>query len=344
VLTSAGLVHERDKILRPCYSARLVVPFVRALRKYPGFPPALLESLAALDPDTRLPIDHVHELLRGAVALTNDPDLGLKAAREITLGDHGALEYAARSASTWGEAYGVVGRYLRLVNDTLSFALRIEGERAYIQLDNQVSLPRTAADFQSGAFYVSASYFRDPAPAGLETWFRHAQPADLSEYQQTFKGSALRFDAPFDGFALPTGYVTQPVPSADPKLHALLRKHAEALLDELPRAHSATSSVRDVIAKQLSGGTPSLAFVARQLAMSPRTLTRKLEHEHTTFKALLDDLRSRQALRYVGATDLAFSEVAFLLGFSQVAAFHRAFKRWTRQTPLEYRRGQRIVL
>jgi AraC-like DNA-binding protein len=339
------LLHGSDKILRPCYSARLVVPFVRVLRKYPAFPQALLDPLAALEPDARLPIDQVHELLRGAVAITHDLDLGLKAAREITLGDHGALEYAARSASTWGEVCGVVGRYLRLVNDNLSFAVRIEGERAYIQLDNQVTLPRTAADFQSGAFHVSASYFRDSeSPEGFETWFRHAQPADLAEYQKTFKGAALRFDAPFDGFALPSSYLERSVPSADPKLHALLRKHAEALLDELPRAESATANVRDVIAKQLGGGTPSLGFVARQLAMSPRTLTRKLEHEGTTFKALLDDLRARQARRYVGATDLAFSEVAFLLGFSQVAAFHRAFKRWMHQTPLEYRRGQRIVL
>jgi AraC-like DNA-binding protein len=75
--------------------------------------------------------------------------------------------------------------------------------------------------------------------------------------------------------------------------------------------------------------------------MSPRTLGRKLEREGTTFKELLDDLRRRLALRYVGASDLALSEIAFLLGFSQAAAFHRAFKRWTSQTPLEYRRANR---
>jgi AraC-like DNA-binding protein len=75
--------------------------------------------------------------------------------------------------------------------------------------------------------------------------------------------------------------------------------------------------------------------------MSGRTLTRRLEDEGTTFKDLLDDLRKSLSLRYVGSTDLGLSEIAFLLGFSQSAAFHRAFKRWTAQTPLEYRRARR---
>ena len=91
----------------------------------------------------------------------------------------------------------------------------------------------------------------------------------------------------------------------------------------------------------VASGTATLADVASALHLSERTLARKLEHEGTSFKNLLEDLRRRLALRYVGDSDLAFSEIAFLLGFSQVAAFHRAFKRWTDQTPLEYRTGRR---
>ena len=80
---------------------------------------------------------------------------------------------------------------------------------------------------------------------------------------------------------------------------------------------------------------------AQLLQMSTRTLGRRLEQEGTTFSALLDDLRKRLALRYVATRDLGLSEIAFLLGFSQSGAFHRAFKRWTGHTPLEYRRGLR---
>lgn len=86
---------------------------------------------------------------------------------------------------------------------------------------------------------------------------------------------------------------------------------------------------------------PSVANIASLLHVSPRTLGRRLGHEGTTFKELLADLRRQLALRYVGSSDLGLAEIAFLLGFSQSAAFHRAFKRWTSQTPLEYRRMRR---
>jgi AraC-like DNA-binding protein len=333
-------VHDEfTRTSQPCYSARQVVPFVRLLRRYPSIPANMLERLAVLDPDARLPIATVHDLLRGAVAITGDPDLGLKAAREISSGDYGALEYAVRSSPTWGAACEVVGRYMRLVNDVLHFSLRTEGERTSIRMDTDVPLPRTAADFQVAAFHVSASFFRsaDSAPQ-LQVWFTHAAPHDVTEYERTFGAGVVRFEAPFNGFHFPRQYLDSPVEGADPKLHEVIRKHVDNLVEQLPTARSLSVQVRDLIAKQLKGGTPSALDVARALAIGPRTLARKLEQEHTTFKQLLDDVRGQLATRYVGDSDLAFSEIAFLLGFSQSASFHRAFKRWTGKTPLEYRR------
>jgi AraC-like DNA-binding protein len=322
------------------YSVRLVHPFVRLLRREPAIPPEGLDELEKLDPDERVPISVVHELLAGAILLTGDEDIGLKAAREIAPGDYGAVEYAARSAPTWGEAANAVGRYMRLINDALRFSLVTEEDRAYIHLDSLVPLPRASADFQSGAFHMSATHFWMGEPPRFEVWFTHAQPGDLREYERTFPGAVrLRFDAPFNGFAVPRDYVDLPVPSADPKLHALIRKHAEAMLAELPRAENLTERVRDLLAKELAGGTPTLGHIARKVAMSERTLERHLEEEGTVFKSLLDDLRRRLALRYVLRSELPFSELAFLLGYSQAAAFHRAFRRWTGQTPLEYRKA-----
>jgi AraC-like DNA-binding protein len=77
------------------------------------------------------------------------------------------------------------------------------------------------------------------------------------------------------------------------------------------------------------------------LQVSPRTLERRLELEGTTFTRLLEEVREGLALRYVGGQDLPLCEVAMLLGFSQTTAFHRAFRRWTGQTPLQYRRSSR---
>lgn len=320
------------------YSVRLVHPFVRLLRNYPSVPAETLDPLAALDPDERLPIHALHELLMGAEFLTGDHDLGLKAAREISPGDYGALEYLARSAATWSEAAATVGRYMRLINDALRFSVQEEGERAFIHLDSVIPLPRAAADFQSAAFHISANHFWSEEPPTFEAWFMHAAPHDRTEYERTFPGAELRFDTPWSGFVVARSYLKLPMKSADPKLYELILKHAEAMLAELPRAENLTEKVRDLLARELSGGTPSLRHVARRLGMSERTLTRHLEEEGTQFKVLLADLRRRLALRYVGRSQLPMSEVALLLGFSQAAAFHRAFRRWTGQTPLEYRK------
>ena len=326
-------------VSRLCFSARLLFPFARLLRKYPAVPPDGLDELEKLDPDERIPISAAHELLAGALVLTGDADLGLKAAREIAPGDYGAVEYVARSAATWGEAADTIGRYLRLINDALEFSHYTEGDHTIIQLDSLVPLPRASADFQSAAFHISAQHFWETEMLEYEVWFAHAEPIDTQEYLQTFGGGTVRFGAPWNGFVVPRRYNELPIAGADPKLHELIRKHAEAMLAELPRAANLTERVRDALAQQLAGGPPSLRDISRGLGMSERTLARHLEEEGTAFKVLLEDLRTRLALRYVRRSELPFGEIAFLLGFSQVAAFHRAFRRWTGQTPLEYRKA-----
>jgi AraC-like DNA-binding protein len=322
----------------------LLLPHLRLLKRYPGIPPEMLAPLEALDLDERVPVADILALQRGALEITGDEDLGLKAAHEIAQGDYGALEYAARSAADWEEAITVIGRYMRLVNDALVMTLHVVDEQAEIHFDDRVELPRASVDFQAAAIYRSVQRIAlEGTKHEFQIWFTHRRPLDLTEYERTFGESVLRFSAPFNGFVFPRRFLRAKMSAADPALHGLIRKHAELLLSELPKgaAESLTEKVRDRVAAQLEKGDPGIANIARELSMSPRTLGRKLEREGTTFKNIVDDLRHRLALRYVANYDLSLTEVAFLLGFSQSAAFHRAFKRWTSQTPLEYRRLSR---
>jgi AraC-like DNA-binding protein len=71
--------------------------------------------------------------------------------------------------------------------------------------------------------------------------------------------------------------------------------------------------------------------------MSPRTLGRRLQEQGTTLKALLDDTRRRLALEYLRNRAHTLTEIAFLLGYSELSAFNRAFRRWTGSTPMQYR-------
>jgi AraC-like DNA-binding protein len=214
--------------------------------------------------------------------------------------------------------------------------------QASVRLENSLPLPRAAEDFQTGALlHTHLSAWLPPDPSAVSVHFRYGAEQQSPEHARTFPGTALNFSAAFSGFLFPRAYLEARLERADSKLHQVIRQHAERMLAELPRTQSFTREVRDMVAAELVGGNPSALNVAARLDMSTRTLTRRLEREGMNFKELLDDLRKRLALEYVKSQEITLSEVALLLGFSQTAAFHRAFRRWTGQTPLTYRRAQR---
>jgi len=108
-------------------------------------------------------------------------------------------------------------------------------------------------------------------------------------------------------------------------------------LEEMPQEHEVLASVRRAVAESMREGHPSLKRVAKKIAMSPRTLQRQLKEQGMDFKKLVADTRRRFALSYLGNRSHKLTEIAFLLGYSEVSAFNRAFKHWTGSTPLAYR-------
>jgi AraC-like DNA-binding protein len=126
----------------------------------------------------------------------------------------------------------------------------------------------------------------------------------------------------------------------DTRLHRLLRGYADAALERLPAASSATGRVLQALKDELQGGRPTLATIAKKVAMSPRTLNRRLAEEGLVFSSLRDSLRKELAESYLRHGSMTVAEVSYLLGFSQPSAFHRAFKRWTGSPPLLYCRGR----
>ena len=118
---------------------------------------------------------------------------------------------------------------------------------------------------------------------------------------------------------------------------AILQSHADRLLEELPSADRFSDRMREMLVSRLRGGNPNLDYVAHKMGASPSTVRRRLAEEGTTHRELLDDVRRRLALRYLGQNELILSEIAFLLGFSHENAFRKAFKRWTGKSPAEFR-------
>ena len=99
------------------------------------------------------------------------------------------------------------------------------------------------------------------------------------------------------------------------------------------------SQVKAVIIEQLSCGKVTEEDIAGQLNMSKRKLQLKLAQEGVRYKALLDEIRSNMAQVYLRANNHCLSEIAFLLGFSEVSSFSRAFKRWSGVSPGQYQKN-----
>ncbi len=323
---------------RPTYATSLLLPFAELLEGYDEIP-ELLEQMLENAGD-RVLVEVAHSALEMAVDFTRDPDLGLRAARRLVLGDVGAVDYVVRSAPTVREALEDAARYIRLINEVLEVRLEIDGSTAFVHLENSVVLPRAAADFEVGGFFCNhIAEWISGAPSEATVWFTHRAPDDLTEYLRTFPSVTLRFSAPAFGFSFPRAVLDRPVPGADANLRAVIVPYAEETLGKLAVVQSVTADVRAIIVETLELGGPDIASVAQQLGMSVRTLARRLEGEGTTFRDLADDARRKLALDYVGSRDLDLSAIAYRLGFSHTAAFHRAFRRWTGRTPLAYRRS-----
>ena len=98
-----------------------------------------------------------------------------------------------------------------------------------------------------------------------------------------------------------------------------------------------------LLIEMLPSGQNSMAQVASRLALSPRTLQRQLQNESSSFKAVLNQTRSKLAQHYLLQTHLPLDEISFLLGFQDGNSFNRAFAVWMATTPGEYRRSQRAT-
>lgn len=324
-----------------CYAVQLIEPFRKVMRTHPNATPQLLALLGSLGPHERLPIAASEEVQKVVVQMLNDEDLGLRAARAAERGDYDVLEYVSASAATFREALETNFRYAKLLNDAADFRLEVHGDRAYSILHSIVPMGRVSADFRSAAFYLTMRRWLDFPADDIEVWFTHKRPADVAQYEVTFGKSKVVFGAPLDAVLFPAKYLDTAQPNADSNLHSLLRAHAERLLSQAPPTRTLLEQVRSQILQTMPDGSVSADRVASRLHMSRRTLTRHLAEEGTTFKALLDETRRHSAGYYLQTTSYSVEDIAFLLGFSESAAFVRAFKRWTQSTPAEYRRSHR---
>ena len=302
---------------------------------------SLLTELQASSLNQRLPLRHWIDLLNRAIAVTADPDLPLRVAEELTPRHWGVFAYAAMTCETLAQVVTILERYERLIDEANDSSLRLEDGRAALQWLPRIEQPAPALMQLSVASWVvfARRYTgRFELPADVD--FTFPAPADTSTYQRLF-GGQVRFGQPVTQLHVPLQYLALPITHHDADTHRLLLSQAQSQITALDAERNVAALVRQAITRHLSSGKVTLEQLAEVLQLAPRTLQYQLEQSGTHFRQLLDEVRRELACVYLADPDMALVDVAFLLGYSEQSPFNKAFKRWSGETPGEYRRRLR---
>jgi len=284
------------------------------------------------DPDTILSDAACLALFGEAARRCAAPNFALRIAERIPLGAYPLLDYLVMTSETVGEGFDRLTRYLRLVGSPSE--LRVS------EAKDPVTVRLAACGPFNAEFTLSLAvlHFRRETDAAFRVThlrFRH-RPDDARDFERVL-GCRVESEAGSDELAIPRVAWRLPLRRRDSLLHGVLTSQAEEMIGRLGSDDRAATQLRRALSSAISRGNADLATVARRLGSSPRTLQRRLEEEGTSFQEILDEVRADAAARYLADSRLSCAEVGYLLGFSEPAAFHRAFKKWRGITPREYR-------
>lgn len=312
--------------------------------------PCRLTSAELADPESRIPLERYLALIDAAIELTGDPALALHFGEAVRMQDICIVGLVCEVAETTAEVARQLNRYASLMIDErdgnpgeivrgvaadggiwmeivgpswCAHPKLMEAELTRLVCNTRATFG-PVPEFQSMRFPLAAE-------------FTFPEPAYRAEYERIFQ-APLKFGGTRNGLLLEPAFGLLRQPPAERYAFGVLSERADALLAALKRETTLRAKVERTLMSILHTGDASMDLVADKLGMGRRTLLRRLKEEGTTFERVLDDLRRTLALDYLAGKKVSVNECAYLVGFSDPAAFSRAFKRWTGMSPGEARR------
>jgi AraC-like DNA-binding protein len=325
--------------MRPAVTSRTLPVFISYFRDVGGDVNVLLATHGVTAGSTELPVETLESITTAIAVATGDPQLGLRLAVGLERGTFGLFEFVLRSAPTLRHAFQRFVRYGRLLNDLAVLTFDDHGSLA--TLEQRVPGSRSGFGEQPNVMFVAlvVRIVREllGAPwSPRSVAFAHREPAVVDRLVEFF-GCPIRFAAETCAVNIDGAVLDTPLANGDGALLSVLDEQAERTLAALPAREDGLSRVRQQIVAALNDGQPRLPEVASAMHVSRRTLQRRLARAGLTFQDLVDRVREERARAYVLDRRVSLGEIAYRLGFSEISAFTRAFKRWTGMTPSQFR-------
>ncbi len=312
---------------------------VAPLLKKAGLP-STLKSDERVRVNTRSQIGFLNLL----ADILEDPWLGFHLARDMDLRALGPFYYVAASAQKLGDALEHAARYSSVVNEGVRVNISRGASALAVDFDYvgvERHLDRHQMMFWMTCTLKEARVFTNRELVPTYVGFIHQNVAPPAEMERFF-ASAIHFGAASDCISFEPQEADMPVVSEDPYLNKfMVRYYEEIAASRQWRQNPLRTRVENAISPRLPHGTANVATIANDLGMSTRTLSRRLADEKLTFSTILDELRSDLSEKYLQNNELSISQIAWLLGYTEVSSFAHAFQRWTGKSPTDARRAFR---
>ena len=282
--------------------------------------------------EVRTPLKLIPKLWDEAYKQIDSPCFGLDSYKYWHPGYMGALGYAWLSSSTLREGFIRMSRYISILSNSgqikisetsTEYCLYFEHEQLGIN-------PARSDNALSIILHMCRMNYQEPLNPSQVT-FTHSAPPCAGDYFAYFKANVL-FNEKFDSISFPISVVDEPLPGANKHLAKLHDQVMNQYLNKLNHDDFA-QHVKAFIVKKLPSGIVTGDMAAAEMAMSHRTLQRELSALGTSFKKLLEESRHYLAEKYVNEGTMSMTEITFMLGFSELSSFSRAYKRWTGHSP-----------
>ena len=307
--------------------------------------PAVLAKVGARleqvsDDAIRLEVPKQIGILELAAEELQDGLLGFHLARNFDLREIGLVYYVIASSDQLSDALLNGKRYCAIMNDGVRLNVGLDDRTVVIAFDYDGvdrQSDRHQIEFWLTTMVRICRQVTDSRLAPRHLRIRHQRGETPTEFRSFF-GCDVEFGADSDAIIFPAAVATLPIVGRDNYLNDLLQRYAESALADRPRERAPLrSAVERVLPQLLAHARASASNVAKQLAISTRTLSRQLRDEGVTFAEILEETRAALAKRYLAERDLPVSEIAWLLGYREISSFTHAFKRWTGMTPRQFR-------
>jgi AraC-like DNA-binding protein len=293
------------------------------------------------DANARMSLQQELAFYRNALELSGDPVVGLQLGEPFIPQRYGLFGYALLSAATFRHALTLTENFGRLTFSFYTFTYGVSGRRAWFCMSEPPPFEQELVDLyldrdMSAAVVDFREVLGGPFPIE-EVYITHDGHGRQQDYRDYY-GCTAHFCADSNKLVFSSALLDKPLPQSDPESSRHFQQQCQLLIAKLATAGHFVDDVRMLMLAR-PGFFPDIDYVAEKLGMSTRTLRRRLKEEGSNYRALLDEIRFGLAKEYLGETNLPMEEICGLLGYSESGNFSHAFRRWSGQSPRDWRQG-----